>query len=73
MRRMVLAAMLLTGASTTWVAGEWYLFLPPTTPIGDGHHKKISADKPLSQWSQDVAFDSALACETSKIDRARGE
>ena len=51
-------------------AGGWYLLLPPTSDYDKRaeylHTYKILDTKPLSQWSQQGAYDSALECEAVK-------
>ena len=69
MKKIILAAVLLT-ATSLWAADGWYLLIPPR---GDYDERadflsgyKILDDKPLSQWGQEGAFDSALDCETAR-------
>jgi hypothetical protein len=73
--------------STRWLkqfACGWILFFPPQTPVDNqatlnGSHERAvlaqaSADirAPLSQWTQERAFDSAEACQAWKTMRAHG-
>ncbi|MDB5985127.1 MAG: hypothetical protein JWR16_180 [Nevskia sp.] len=51
-------------------AGGWYLFIPPRSSY-DGHADYLRGytildSKPLSQWTQDSAYDSAAECEAVK-------
>jgi hypothetical protein len=70
MKRMIAAAMLLTGMSVTWAAGGWYLLTPPwsdfdaTAPAMSRY--KMLDDKPLSQWKREGAFNSASDCEAAR-------
>jgi len=70
MKRMISAAMLLTGMSAAWAADGWYLLTPPwsdfdaTAPALSRY--KILGDKPLSQWKREGAFNSASDCEAAK-------
>lgn len=44
-----------------WAQDAWYLLLPPTTREGG-----FDVSKPLREWKQVGAFDSALACERDR-------
>jgi hypothetical protein len=61
---------LLLVPSTSWAAGGWYLLLPPRGEY-DEHAKDLSDytiqdSKPLSQWAQQGAYDSASECEAAR-------
>jgi hypothetical protein len=66
---LVLGSLLVGGVSAE-AAGGWYLLVPPRTdydrsaPYLQG--MKILTAKPLSQWAQEGAYDSAEACEAVK-------
>jgi hypothetical protein len=61
---------LLTVAPSLWAAAGWYLLIPPRSEYNvradylQGY--KILQDKPLSQWGQQGAYDSASECEAVK-------
>ncbi len=53
-----------------WAAEGWYLLVPPRSEYNE-HAEflqgyKILTDKPLSQWAQQGAYDSASECESAK-------
>ena len=55
-----------------WGANGWYLLVPPRSYVRDTptrYHVNILNDKPLSQWPQMAAYDSASECEAARIDR----
>jgi len=55
-----------------WGANGWYLLVPPRSYERDTptrYHVNILNDKPLSQWPQKSAYDSASECEAARIDR----
>lgn len=65
----MLVAILLT-ATPAWAAGGWYLLVPPRNTY-DEHAQflsgyKILDNKPLSEWAQVAAFDSASDCEATR-------
>lgn len=70
MRMTLLAVALLAASPVARAAGGWYLLVPPRSeyneqaPFTKGY--KILDDKPLSQWGQVAAFDSASGCEATK-------
>ena len=64
-------------APPAFAAGGWYLLVPPTSDY-DEHAEylqgyKILDTKPLSQWAQQGAYDSALECEAVKDSLVRVE
>ncbi|MFZ1908415.1 MAG: hypothetical protein WAU52_04960 [Burkholderiales bacterium] len=69
MKRVILAAMLLSGMSATWAAG-WYLVVPPRSdydehaPFLRGY--KILEDRPLSEWQLSGIFDSVFDCDARR-------
>ena len=70
MKRMISAAMLLTGMSAAWAAGGWHLLTPPWGDF-DANAPSLSRykmldDQPLSRWKQEGAFDSASDCEAAR-------
>jgi hypothetical protein len=70
MKRVILAAMLLTGMSAARAAGWWYLVVPPRSdydehaPFLSGY--KILASEPLSEWRLAGIFDSVFNCEAKR-------
>jgi len=62
-------------ASTSWAAGGWYLLVPPMSDYNERAEFLYGIDilnkKPLAQWAQETAYDSASACETAKTQRVR--
>jgi hypothetical protein len=63
----LVAVILLTAATSLWGAGGWYLLVPPRSEYNEHadflRGYKILDDKPLSQWGQQGAYDSASECE----------
>lgn len=60
----------LSGAPYAYAAAGWYLLIPPISDF-DEHANylegyKILDNKPLSQWAQQGAYDSASECEEVK-------
>ena len=59
-------------ASTGSAAGGWYLLIPPRSDYNEQAQFlsgfRILDTKPLSQWFQASAHDSATECETVKSD-----
>jgi hypothetical protein len=70
MRRLILAATLLTAILRASAANGWYLLIPPRSNFNEGAEflsgYKILDDKPLSEWAQYSAYDSASECETAR-------
>jgi hypothetical protein len=64
-----LAGMLLF-ASASWAASGWYLLIPPRSEYNERAEFlrgfQILDAKPLSQWFQASAYDSAAECEAAK-------
>jgi hypothetical protein len=65
-RGVPLVVILLAGVPA-WADGGWYLLVPPRSDY-DQRAEYLSAykildNKPLSQWSQQGAYDSAAECE----------
>ena len=63
----LVVVILLTVATSLWAADGWYLLIPPRSEYNEradflsGY--KILDNKPLSQWGQEGAYDSAPECE----------
>jgi len=59
-------------AATSWAAGGWYLLIPPRSEYNERAEYlsayKILDTKPLSQWGQQGAYDSASECEAIRHD-----
>ncbi len=61
---------MLTFATSLWAADGWYLLVPPRSDFNEradflsGY--KILDNKPMSQWGQQSAYDSASECEAVK-------
>jgi len=59
--------LLVTLATPLWAADGWYLLIPPRSeyneraPYLNGY--RILDNRPLSQWAQQGAYDSASECE----------
>lgn len=64
-------------ATPLWAVGGWYLLTPPISEYNEGatylSGYTILVNKPLSQWVQQGAFDSASDCEAVKDSRTRVE
>lgn len=66
----LVVGILLAVATSPWAADGWYLLIPPWSdydehaPFLSGY--KILDNKPLSQWRQQGAYDSALECEAAR-------
>ena len=62
--------MTLNSAYSAFAASGWYLFVPPRSHFVDGaayaQGYKTLDTKPLSQWWQQSAYDSASECESVK-------
>ena len=61
--RALLVSLLLVAAPSIFAAGGWYLLIPPRD---NNDLLKVLDTKPLSQWQQQGAYDSASACEEVK-------
>lgn len=65
-----LCVILLLYATPLWSADGWYLLIPPRSEFNEradflsGY--KILDNKPLPQWGQQGAYDSASECEAVK-------
>ena len=63
----LVVVILLTVARSLWAADGWYLLIPPRSEYNERadflRSYKILDDKPLSQWGQEGAYDSASECE----------
>lgn len=57
---------LLFAAHSVSAAGGWYLLLPPTNEAEVHGEYAVLDAKPLSQWTQETAYDSAAECEVVK-------
>jgi hypothetical protein len=63
----LVVVILLAVATSPWAADGWYLLIPPRSEYNrradflSGY--KILDNKPLSQWGQQSAYDSASECE----------
>jgi hypothetical protein len=57
---------LLFAAHSVSAAGGWYLLLPPTNEAEVHGEYAVLDAKPLSLWTQEVAYDSAAECEVAK-------
>jgi hypothetical protein len=63
----LVVVILLSFATSLWAADGWYLLIPPRSDFNEradflsGY--KILDNKPLSQWGQQGAYDSASECE----------
>jgi hypothetical protein len=61
---------LLAVTASPWAASGWYLLIPPRSEYNEradflsGY--KILDSKPLPQWGQEGAYDSALECEAAR-------
>jgi hypothetical protein len=66
-RTASLLVVLLLLAATSWAASGWYLLIPPRSEYNERAEYlgayKILDSKPLSQWGQQGAYDSASECE----------
>jgi hypothetical protein len=64
----VVVLLLLAVATSPWASDGWYLLIPPLSEYDDraafmsGY--RILDNKPLSEWRQQGAYDSAKECET---------
>jgi hypothetical protein len=69
-RRIVVASALLLLTVPAWAADGWYLLIPPRSEYNEGagflSGHKILDTKPLSQWGQQGAYDSASECEATR-------
>lgn len=67
---LLLVVILLTVPTLLWAADGWYLLIPPRSEYNEraaflsGY--RILDDKPLSQWAQQGAYDSAAECEAAR-------
>jgi len=65
--RLSLVVILLAVSNSLWAADGWYLLIPPRTAYNEHadylRGYEILYDKPLSQWGQEGAYDSASECE----------
>jgi hypothetical protein len=57
---------LLLAAQSASAMGGWYLLLPPTNEAEVHGEYAVLDAKPLSQWTQEAAYDSAVECEVTK-------
>ena len=66
----VLFSVALAAAPSASAAGGWYLLIPPTSDYNESAEYlqgyKILDSKPLSQWSQQGAYDTTSECEASR-------
>ena len=66
-RRASLIVVLLFVTTASWAAAGWYLLIPPRSEYNEHANflsgYKILDSKPLSQWGQQAAYDSAAECE----------
>ena len=66
-RAWLVVIILLTVVTSLWASEVWYLLIPPRSEYNEhadflsGY--KILDKKPLSQWGQQGAYDSASECE----------
>jgi len=66
----LVVVILLTMVTSLWAADGWYLLIPPRIEYNEradflsGY--KILDNKPLSQWGQQGAYDSASECEAAR-------
>ncbi len=66
----LLVMVLLVVPTLLWAAGGWYLLIPPRSEYNEqaaflsGY--RILDNKPLSQWAQQGAYDSASECEATR-------
>jgi hypothetical protein len=64
---LLVVVVLLMVATSLWAAEGWYLLVPPLSEYNEradflsGY--KMLDNKPLSQWGQQGAYDSASVCE----------
>ena len=69
-RTWMVVIILLTVATSLWAAEGWYLLIPPQSEYNENADflsgYKILDKKPLSQWGQQGAYDSASECEAVK-------
>lgn len=69
-RGMALVFVALATAPSASAASGWYLLVPPRSDANDQAEYlqgyKILDTKPLSQWSQQGAYDTASECEAAK-------
>ena len=69
-RTWMVVIILLTVATSLWAAEGWYLLIPPRSEYNENADflsgYKILDKKPLSQWGQQGAYDSASECEAVK-------
>jgi hypothetical protein len=72
-RRASLVAVLSLVTAASWAAGGWYLLIPPRSEYNERAEflsgYKILDSKPLSQWGQEGAYDSASECEAARNSR----
>lgn len=63
-------AVTIVGASSISAENGWYLLIPPCSDYDEKaeflHGYKILDTKPLSQWAQQGAYDSASECEATR-------
>jgi len=70
MKALVLVAAVVLLASVAEAGQGWYLMVPPTSDYDDRADYlkgfKVLSSRPLSQWGQEGAYDSAAECEAVK-------
>ncbi len=63
----LVVVILLSVATSVWAADGWYLLIPPRSEYDERANflsgYRILDNKPLSQWGQQGAYDSASECE----------
>ena len=62
-RSTLFVLMALVAAPSIFAAGGWYLLVPPRSDYDELKGYKILDTKPLSQWTQQGAYNSASECE----------
>lgn len=76
-RALLIFAILFAVATPLQAAGGWYLLIPPRSDYNERaaflSSFIIFDNKPLSQWAQEGAYDSALECETLRHDLLMAE
>jgi len=64
---LALALGLLPGVASA--GAGWYLLAPPLAPVGGTKEFAPDTGAMLREWKQRAAFDTAVACETARVQR----